>query len=867
MNLNGFLMKSFILVLGLLFIALHSSAQFQNLSLEMGVFVKHENTELGNGASFYDFNHDGWDDLTTANGDSAIQFFVNSGSGILEEMYIDLPMTVTHQVIALIWVDYDNDGDSDLFTSQDGGRIYLFANDGNFNFSDVTELAGLPVSSYRYYGASFADVNKDGFLDFYLSKYYNPIVNPQSEFSSQFYLNNGDGTFVDATVSSGLQQPPSPSFQSVFFDYNKDGHLDLFIIVDRAMWSNELFRNNGDGTFTEVTNAMGAAVGSDSMCANVGDFDNDLDLDVYATDGPSGNVLLENKFPFAFSNIAETHGVEINQSCWGSLWIDAENDGFQDLFIGTTVGLFTSAPNRFFKNLGSDGFEEMTEEYGIGEDVSPTMCTVMGDINNDGYYDYFNNNNDPFRSDLWVNQGGANNFIAMTFEGTFSNKDAVGTNVKAYYGGNQAMRLKHTGESYLAQNSGKEIFGLNEIDLVDSLVIEWPNGLIEKYYNVVANHFYHFIEGNAPTQNIELVSLDSSICPGQIILLDGGEGQSWLWSDGYTERFYSVSNPGEYQVQVTDQNGIIYLSNQISFSEQIQPTTEITSYNPTCFNYSNGLIQFDYSYEESTLLYLNNEVIFNIGENLPAGIYNYSIISQSGCSTSGVVILEEPEEVVAEFISENPLCHDGLGQIEITSINGGSTPYFTDYFGQNPGSIPSGEYTFLIVDSQGCPFVGEYQIISPESIQLELSSSPQIDDSPGLISINAFGGTGSLEYFLNGESIGNIGSIEVLTGTYIITVVDENGCSHSEEIEVGFEVSVDEIENQFTFYPNPATEEFTLEVRSSDLSKSLFVYSAQGKLVLAEKINSFITNIDASNWSEGIYLLKIGDEQKMLIKQ
>jgi hypothetical protein len=318
---------------------------------------------------------------------------------------------------------------------------------------------------------------------------------------------------------------------------------------------------------------------------------------------------------------------------------------------------------------------------------------------------------------------------------------------------------------------------------------------------------------------------------------------------------------------VTDQNGIIYLSNQISFSEQIQPTTEITSYNPTCFNYSNGLIQFDYSYEENTLLYLNNEVIFNTGENLFAGIYNYSIISQSGCSTSGVVILEEPEEVVAEFTSENPLCHDGLGQIEITSINGGSTPYLTDYFGLNPGSIPSGEYTFLIVDSQGCPFVGEYQIISPESIQLELSSSPQIDDSPGLISINAFGGTGSLEYFLNGESIGNIGSVEILTGTYLITVVDENGCSYSEEIEVGFEVSVDEIENQFTFYPNPATEEFTLEVRSSDLSKSLFVYSAQGKLVLAEKINSFITNIDASNWSEGIYLLKIGDEQKMLIKQ
>jgi hypothetical protein len=138
---------------------------------------------------------------------------------------------------------------------------------------------------------------------------------------------------------------------------------------------------------------------------------------------------------------------------------------------------------------------------------------------------------------------------------------------------------------------------------------------------------------------------------------------------------------------------------------------------------------------------------------------------------------------------------------------------------------------------------------------------------PGLININAVGGTGNLEYFLNGESIGNSSSIEALTGTYTITVVDENGCSLSEDIEVGFEVSVNEIENQIILYPNPASNEFTLELASSEVSKELFVYSAQGKLVYFKKINSFKTNVDASNWSEGIYLLKIGDEQKMLIKQ
>ncbi len=860
-------MKSYALLLGIVFLSVSSFAQFEIVSEEMGIYVNHENTVWGNGASFYDFNHDGWDDLTTANGDSAIKFFQNDGAGTLIEIQLEMPEIEYIQVKGIVWVDYDNDGDSDLFFSQNGGRLYLLNNDGNFDFTDVTAEVGISTQSYKYYGVAFADVNKDGYLDFYISKYYNPSQFPQAEFSSVFYMNTGFGTFVDTTVAAGLFQPASPSFQPVFFDFDKDGDLDLFIIVDRSMWSDELFRNNGNGTFTEVTELFGANVALDSMCANVGDYDNDLDFDIYITDGTDGNVLLQNNYPENFENKAVLSGVAVNKICWGSNWLDVDNDGWQDLFVGTTIGLFTNSPNALYKNNGENGFVEMSQEWGIGLDNSPTMCTVMGDINSDGNFDYYNNNNYPSYSELWKSSTSENNFVSFTFEGTESNRDAVGTEIYVYAGDIQNIRLKQFGESYIAQNSGKEIVGLGSNEFVDSLVINWPNGLVEKYYNVVANHFYHFIEGNAPTQNLELVSLDTSICLGQTILLDGGEGQSWLWSDGYTERFYSVSAPGEYQVQVTDQNGIIYLSNPISFSEQISPTTEITSYNPTCFNYSNGLIQFDYSYEENTLLYLNNEVISNSAESLSAGIYNYSIISQSGCSASGMVILEEPEEIVAEFISENPLCHDGLGQIEISNINGGSTPYFTDYFGQNPGSVPSGEYMFLIVDSQGCPFVGEYQIVSPESIELELSSSPQIDDTPGLISINADGGTGTLEYFLNEESIGNIVSIEVLAGTYVITAVDENGCSHSEEIEVGFEVSVDEIENQFTFYPNPANEEFTLEVRSSDLSKNLFVYSAQGKLVFVEKINSFKTNVDTSNWSEGIYLLKIGDEQKMLIKQ
>jgi hypothetical protein len=844
-----------------------SKGQFEMVSQDMNIYVKHENTEWGNGASFYDFNRDGWDDLTTANGDSAIQFFVNNGSGILEEFEITLPITITHQVIAIIWVDYDNDKDSDLFITQFGGRLFLLQNNGEFSFIDVTESAGLPLSEYKYYGASFADVNEDGYLDFYVSKYYNPINYPQSEYSSLFFLGSASGIFTNATISAGLLQPPSPSFQSVFFDYDQDGLLDLFIIIDRSIWPNELFRNNGDGTFTEVSQDMDADTGIDSMCANVGDFDNDLDYDIFITDGPTGNVLLKNNFPLPFMNIADSDVIEVNQSCWGSLWIDVDNDGLQDLFVSTTVGLFTSSQNLFFKNIGEEGFEDATIEYGIVGDLSPSMCTIMGDLNNDGYFDYYNNNNDPFNSDLWRNVGGSNNFLALTLEGTISNSDAIGTNVKAFFGGQQAMRLKQFGESYIAQNSGKEIFGLGENEIVDSLIIEWPNGLIEKYFNIVSNHFYHFIEGNAPNQTYQLALFDTSICSGQIIEIDGGEGVNWEWNNGITERYLYVSEPGEYQVQLTDQNGIVYQSNVINISLQAPPIANVISYNPTCFDYSNGTVQINYTYEENTLLYFNDEVNSNTISNLSAGTYNYSVVSQSGCVTSGTVILEAPEQVLSVFNTINGNCSGDYGTFELVEISGGTPPYTTDFFGLNPDQLPDGNHLFLILDSQGCPFVGEFEIQIPEPIQITASSSPQIGDVLGQINIVANGGVGELEYFINEISIGNSSTIEVLSGTHSITVVDQNGCTETIEIEVGFEISVVENNIAFELYPNPASSIITMQASGAEISKELLVYSSTGALILNQKINSFKTNIDISNWSEGIYLVRLGNQQRMLIKQ
>jgi hypothetical protein len=364
-----------------------------------------------------------------------------------------------------------------------------------------------------------------------------------------------------------------------------------------------------------------------------------------------------------------------------------------------------------------------------------------------------------------------------------------------------------------------------------------------------------------------LISSETSICPGQTIVLDAGDAASYLWSDGSTDRYNYVTEPGNFQVEVTDDNGIVYLTNLISITQQAPPIVEVTSYNPTCNGYSNGSIEFDYTYEENTLLYFNDQVIFENVSNISAGEYTYSIISQSGCSTNGVVILNEPEVVSAEFNAYSPLCAGDLGKIDVFNITGGIPPYFMDYFQQDPAAVAEGDYLFLVIDNQGCPFVGEYTIVAPEALLVTASSTPQISEFPGQIVINANGGTGQLEYFVDDISIGNSNTLEVLSGMHTVTVVDENGCSQTIEIEVGFEVSVNEESTQFKLYPNPTSNHVTLEVTTENIAQDLEVYSSTGALILYKKINSFKTNIDSSNWSEGIYLVKIGNQQRILIKQ
>ena len=477
-----------------LHVALLSQAQFVDVSDVHGIDNINEGTFDGNGVSFYDFNHDGWDDLTLANGDDEPLFYINN-QGSLELTSLNITVNPVAHVVMILWADYDNDGDSDLLTTQLGGYLQLWENDGEFNFTDISASAGLDLGTWDWWGASWCDYDHDGDLDFYAAKYYDDINNTNPDHESQFYRNNGDGTFTDVTIDAGVHLAPQATFQPVWFDYDHDGWEDLYLIIDRIVWINRMFKNNGDGTFTDMSGITGTNLLTNAMTGTMGDFDNDLDYDLYVTNGPAGNFLLENEGIGIFDDITTSAGVGVYETSWGSLWLDYDNDTWQDLFVGTVGFQFGPEQNFFFTNNQNQTFTLSTEEVGLLGDDSPSFVCAMGDLNNDGYYDFVTNNNDPYPSKLWLNDGGDNNYLSLSFEGVLANRDGIGTWINCYAEGNAYTRFTHCGEDLAGQSSVKEIFGLGQMNVVDSLTVTWNSGTVDKYFNVPVNQHYHIVEG------------------------------------------------------------------------------------------------------------------------------------------------------------------------------------------------------------------------------------------------------------------------------------------------------------------------------------------------------------------------------------
>lgn len=689
---------------------------FTNIAQQQGFnFLLNSTDHWGLACSFYDFNQDGWDDLSFAKENGVQEIFLNNqGNFVLPNFSI----TNLGQTKHLLWVDYDNDGNLDLFLSTKFGRCRLFHNDGNFVFTDRSIQAGIGLVNAANYGASFADYDKDGDLDLYICRY--SLLGDSSNVNdlNVLYNNNGDGSFSDVTSLAGVGNGVGASYQSVWFDYNQDTWPDLFIINDRFPFLNALYHNNSDGTFTNITNTAGLSMpNANPMSASVADFDNDQDLDLYISNTaitPPSDLpqVFMNGNNGSFENQADSLGLLMYNTTWGGLWFDYNNDSWQDLYVATSFLNLALAPvkNYFFKNNASY-FEEDTISF-ISPNPSFSHAVARGDLNNDGFYDVACQNNYPYSSDLWLNSGNTNSFIKITLEGTVSNRFAIGSWIHVYANGLQQSQYSMCGENYLGQNSQHFIFGLDTDTLVDSVRIVYPSGIIDKYYNLVANTSYYFNEGETGNFDI-LPSGLIQICKGDSIQLSAPNFVSYLWSTGENTQSIWVDSAGTYSLSATDSFGLNHQSNVLEMEVYHLPTITDSIIGVSCFGEEDGSIALEVlnAGQDYTISWQNGmsgDSIFN----LSSGSYSYLYTDVFSCQFRDSLEVESPFDLNVQ-IALHAQSADSLGSIELL-INGGTSPYYV-FLDQEPASLAinnleAGFYSLSILDDHSCYYEIELEI-------------------------------------------------------------------------------------------------------------------------------------------------------------
>jgi hypothetical protein len=471
----------------------------------------------GVGCGFLDYDGDGWLDIFMVNGcwleglsdpklnpesreklaSATNRLYRNRRDGTFEDVTVRAGFTHPAYGMGVVVADYDSDGDADIYVTNYGPN-HLYRNNGDGTFTDVSRQAGVDDKGFGT-GTLFFDYNRDGWLDLYLGNYldydpnyrlyYAPDAFPGPlDYSGQqdkLYRNNGDGTFTDVTQLSGIDIQPTGRAMGVGgFDYDGDGRLDIFVAND-AM-ENFLYRNNGDGTFENKALAGGVAFGQHgdataAMGVEIGDYDNDGRFDVFVPD-MTYSCLYHGIGRGFFDDQAAKCGIAqaMGQfTGWGAVFADYNLDGRLDLYVSTGDAHHLE-PHEDVLLLGSEGGRFVDVSESAGECMAQKQVgrgAAGGDFDNDGDIDVLVTNlND--RPALLRNDTlrGDRHWLMVALVGEPPNRDAIGAVVRMETGTLRQMRQRMSGGSYLSQHDPRLHFGLGDLAKVDRLEVTWPDG-------------------------------------------------------------------------------------------------------------------------------------------------------------------------------------------------------------------------------------------------------------------------------------------------------------------------------------------------------------------------------------------------------
>jgi hypothetical protein len=507
----------------------------------------------GAGVAFVDYDNDGWSDALVLSGTRLEEgtrkarawpageaptnrLYRNNRDGSFADVTDKAGLRRTGWASSVCAGDYDNDGFTDLFVTYYGQNV-LYHNAGG-RFEDVTARAGLAAPGTRWgSGCTFVDYDRDGKLDLFVTRYLvldlDTVREPGQGQSclwkgipvncgpkglptdvNALYHNEGNGVFKDVSEASGVAKVTGRyAMTAVAADLDADGWTDLYVACDST--AAILYRNNRDGTFTDVALASGAALsefGNEQagMGLSLGDYDNDGRLDLFKThfadDIPA---LYRGLGRGLFEDVATAVGLGVQNRYveWGAGTPDLDNDGWSDLFY-VTGNVYPEieahlpqyphrGPKVVFRNRGGASFEDVSARSGPGATAAhSSRGAAFGDFDNDGDVDVLVMNMNEPPSLLRNDTAGGNRWLEVKLEGTRSNRSAIGATVVVTAGGRSQARAVLSQSSYYSHDELRLHFGLGRLTKADSVGIRWPSGELQTLRDVPAGRVLTVREGS-----------------------------------------------------------------------------------------------------------------------------------------------------------------------------------------------------------------------------------------------------------------------------------------------------------------------------------------------------------------------------------
>lgn len=762
----------------------------------------------GSGISLFDWNLDGYDDIVLLQEDSLPSFYLNNeGEGFSRISFEGVD--VTGEIKSVNWVDFNNDGNPDLSFNVHNGGPELLLNLGDFVFQNITELSGIrSVDTDWGFFHSWGDYDRDGLPDLMVTNYNFDLA--ESCFN-YLYRNNGDLTFTDVTAQAGIHQEDEPTFIGMWSDYDNDMEPDLFLLNDRSTWRNFLYRNSGDGNFVEKGVSANMDDFMDSMSGTIGDYNNDGYFDIYITNTPiNGNKLFRNSSAGIFSEISSTMNVQMFQWSWGAVWVDYDNDGWQDLFVVTQPFIGFGAPGNhyLFKNLQNTF--EWQPLAGFQPSAGFTYATGRADFNNDGFPDLLTHSKLPLGTEIWMNTASTGNYLKVRLQGVISNRDAIGARLEMSAASGKQYRYIYCGEQFISQNSQWQHFGLGQDNQVDTLTVLWPSGHIDRFFNLEVNNALVLVEGSSLTNELSIIQGQTGFCQGDSIILSAGEWDSYLWSNGDTTQQTTINHTQNAHVTVF--NGEFYIPSDTLFIEEFtSPVIDANVIHPACFGNEDGSLSllldsanFNFSLEWS------NGASTSYITGLGSGEYSVEVIFAAGCQHHLDFTLIDPmilsvDSINLELTHAEEPCQ--LSYLARPVISVGQAPYFIEWsvytdMSEEPIFIsmddtlscapvfPMLNIQCLVHDASGCSdslVIQTTEITSVHSKHTNIQIKPNpfqevlivegVSHNSGLFVYNALGIRQTIEYLELSDQKRILSFNSLSAGIYSLVISDEESNS------------------------------------------------------------------------------------------